>query len=93
MVMHSICRECHWHRPILLYQPERKKELHAWVKFQAWKKAGLPSFVLTGCCAEFHWKPLIKLLQEFLREIGDHSDIENDRRELSSNTAIWFRQI
>jgi hypothetical protein len=54
------------------------RQLQALVKFQARKKAGLPFFCLTGSCAEFHWKPLIKPLQEFLREIGDHSDIENN---------------
>jgi hypothetical protein len=56
----------------------RKKELQAMVKFQAWKKSGLPSFFLTGSCAEFHWTPLIKLLQQFLHDIGDHTDIVND---------------
>ena len=55
-----------------------KQQLQAFVKFMVWKGSGLPSFFLTGSCAEFHWTPLIKLLQELLRANGDHTDIVND---------------
>lgn len=60
------------------YWYARKRELQAMVKFLAWQKKGLPSFFLTGSCAEFHWKPLIDLLSQHLQSIGDDSDIVND---------------
>jgi hypothetical protein len=60
------------------YWYERKKDLQALVKFKAWKKDGLPTFFLTGSCAEFHWTPLIKLLQSQLQQNGDDTDIVND---------------
>ncbi len=60
------------------YWYQKKQELQALVKFKAWKKDGLPTFFLTGSCAEFHWTPLIKLLQSHLEQNGDDTDIVND---------------
>ena len=60
------------------YWYRRKQELQALVKFMVWRGSGLPSFFLTGSCAEFHWTPLIKLLQELLRANGDPMDIVNN---------------
>ena len=50
------------------YWYERHQELDALVKFMVWKGKGLPSFFMTGSMAEFHHMPMIKHLQEFLRQ-------------------------
>ena len=61
------------------YWYDRRKDLEAMVHFQIWRNNGLPSFFLTGSCAEFHWTPLIKLLKELLERKGDTTtDIVND---------------
>ena len=41
------------------YRFKCKQRLQAFVKFMVWKGSGLPSFFLTGSCAEFHWTLLI----------------------------------
>ena len=50
------------------YWYDRHRDLDALVKFQVWKGRGLPSFFMTGSCAEFHHMELITHLQEFLRQ-------------------------
>ena len=60
-------------------------------KIQGWKKDGLSTFFLTGSYVEFHWTPLIKLLQSHLEQDGDDTDIVNDpvaRRRVGKTRVI-----
>ena len=49
----------YWHR--------RRRELRASVEFIVNEKRGLPSFFMTGSCAEFYFPPLRRLLEQYIR--------------------------
>ena len=48
------------------YWAQRNKELKALVQWNITEGNGLPSIFVTASCAEFYWRPLIRLLSEFL---------------------------
>ena len=50
------------------YWSHRGKELRALIQYQINAKQGLPSFFTTGSCAEYHFKPLRKLLSKYIYE-------------------------
>ena len=60
------------------YWAQRSKELRSLVQFQLNEGNGLPSFFATGSCAEYHFKPLKRLLKMYVYEItGSEPDLEN----------------
>ena len=64
------------------YWTERAKELRSLIQFQINEGKGLPSFFTTGSCAEFHFKPLSRLLQMYVQETSG-TDIDlTDRTQL-----------
>ena len=64
------------------YWAERGKEMRALTQFQINKGAGLPTFFTTGSCAEYHFKPLKRLIGLYLFAItGEMPDLE-DRTKL-----------
>ncbi|XP_073238445.1 uncharacterized protein, partial [Porites lutea] len=48
------------------YWHQRRRELRALVEFMVNEKHGLPSFFMTGSCAEFYFPPLRRLLEEYI---------------------------
>ena len=51
------------------YWHQRHRELRALVEFMVNEKRGLPSFFMTGSCAEFYFPPLRRLLEEYIVQI------------------------
>ena len=48
------------------YWQQRRRELRALVEFMVNEKRGLPSFFMTGSCAEFYFPPLRRLLEQYI---------------------------
>ena len=55
------------------YWAQRSKELSSLIQFMINQEKGLPSFFTTGSCAEYYFKPLTKLLREYLQDTADKS--------------------
>ena len=59
------------------YWHQRRRELHALVEVMVNKKHGLP--FMTGSCAEFHFTPLRRLLEEYiLQTTGEKVNLAED---------------
>ena len=79
------------------YWAQRSKELRSLIQFQINEGKGLPSFFTTGSCAEYHFKPLRRLLENYVFETtGSQVDL-TDRNilfaTLQANThvvAVYF---
>ena len=70
------------------YWARRAKELRALVQFKINEGSGLPSFFTTGSCAEFHFKPLRRLLGLYLHQTtGTDVDL-GDKSKLFQVTLI-----
>ena len=64
------------------YWAQRGKELRSLIQYQINEGKGLPAFFTTGSCAEYHFKPLSRLLQMYVKETSG-SDIDlSDRTKL-----------
>ncbi|KAK3083478.1 hypothetical protein FSP39_023709 [Pinctada imbricata] len=61
------------------YWNQRSKELRALVQYQINEGNGLPSFFTTGSCAEYHFKPLRNLLQNYIGLTTGESPDLSDR--------------
>ena len=48
------------------YWHQRRRELRALIEFMVNEKLGLPSFFMTGSCAEFDFPPLRRLLEKYI---------------------------
>ena len=61
------------------YWRERKKELDALTFFRRKEYGDLPAYFDTNSCAEYHWKPLMKLLIKYHAEctIMDLQEVRN----------------
>ena len=74
------------------YWAQRSKELRSLVQYQINEGKGLPSFFVTGSCAEFYFKPLRRLLQLYTQNTEDkHIDLEDKNvlfDNLQKNTHI-----
>ena len=74
------------------YWAQRARELRALIQFQINKKKGLPAFFTTGSCAEYHFKPLRRLLSIYIKETtGKDPDLSNNSKlfdALQKNTHI-----
>ncbi|CAC5388042.1 unnamed protein product [Mytilus coruscus] len=74
------------------YWAQRAKELRALIQYQINDKKGLPAFFTTGSCAEYHFKPLRRLLSIYLKETSgtdvDLSDRSKLFEALQKNTHI-----
>ncbi|CAH3158228.1 unnamed protein product [Porites lobata] len=61
------------------YWRERRRELRALVEFMVNEKRGLPSFFMTGSCAEFYFPPLRRLLEEYILQTkGEEVNLAED---------------
>ncbi|CAH3193199.1 unnamed protein product, partial [Porites evermanni] len=61
------------------YWHQRRRELRALVEFMVNEKHGLPSFFMTGSCAEFYFPPLRRLLEEYiLQTTGEEVHLAED---------------
>ena len=61
------------------YWHQRRRELRALVEFMVNEKHGLPSFFMTGSCAEFYFPPLRRLLEEYiLQTTGEEVNLAED---------------
>ena len=74
------------------YWALKAKELRSLVQFQINQGKGLPSFFATGSCAEFHFKPLHRLLKMYIKDTtGEDVDLDNHTvlfNALQENTHI-----
>ncbi|XP_068686694.1 uncharacterized protein, partial [Montipora foliosa] len=69
------------------YWHQRRRELRAFVEFRVNEKHGLPSFFMTGSCAEFYFPPLKRLLEEYiLQSTGEEVN-------LAENSNARFKAI
>ena len=61
------------------YWQQRRRELRALVEFMVNEKRGLPSFFMTGSCAEFYFPPLRRLLEEYILQTkGEDVNLAED---------------
>jgi len=60
------------------YWHQRRRELCALVQFMVNEKHGLPSFFMTGGCAEFYFPPLKRLLEEYILQTKDEVNLAED---------------
>ncbi|KAL9956688.1 hypothetical protein ACROYT_G038207 [Oculina patagonica] len=61
------------------YWHQRWRELRALVEFMVNEKKGLPSFFMTGSCAEFYFPPLRRLLEQYiLQTTGKEVNLDED---------------
>lgn len=81
------------------YWAQRAKELRALIQYQINEGKGLPSFFTTGSCAEYHFKPLHRLLEIYTFETtGEKVDLSNRNvlfSALQANTHVvphYFEQ-
>ncbi|CAH3141297.1 unnamed protein product [Porites lobata] len=66
-------------RGIAQYWQQRRRELRALVEFMVNEKRGLPSFFMTGSCAEFYFPPLRRLLEEYILQTkGEEVNLAED---------------
>ena len=79
------------------YWAQRKKELRSLLQFAINEGNGLPSFFTTGSCAEYHFKPLRRLLEMYTADTsrsGADVDLSNHNTlfaVLQKNTHIVSR--
>ena len=64
------------------YWMQKGRELRSLIKYNIHNGDGLPSFFATGSCAEFHFKPLRKLLSNYLRITAEKCPNLSDRNTL-----------
>ena len=65
------------------YWNQRSKELRALIQYKIYEGSGLPSFFTTGSCAEFHFKPLRRLLALY------HHQCTGEVLDLNDRTALF----
>ncbi|XP_053391813.1 uncharacterized protein LOC128554571, partial [Mercenaria mercenaria] len=74
------------------YWAQRAKELQALTHYNISKGLGLPSIFATGSCAEFHFKPLKRLLSMYVKKTTGEDINLDDRsvlfKTLQQNTHI-----
>lgn len=64
------------------YWAQRARKLRALIHFKINQGCGLPSFFSTGSCAEFHFRPLHRLISLFLNSPICKSKDLNDKTQL-----------
>ena len=77
------------------YWHQRRRELRALVEFMVNEKNGLPSFFMTGSCAEFYFPPLRRLLEQYIlqttgKEVNLAEDSNARFKALQENTRVWL---
>ena len=78
------------------YWHQRRRELRAMVEFMVNEKRGLPSFFMTGSCAEFYFPPLRRLLEQYiLQTTGEEVNLAEDSntrfKAVQENTHVVVR--
>ncbi len=76
------------------YWAQRARKLRALIQYQIHNGKGLPSFFTTGSCAEYHSKPLHRLLKMYVEDatgtVPDLSDRAVLFKVLQENThLVW----
>jgi hypothetical protein len=64
------------------YWAQRGKDLRALIQYKINEGQGLPAFFTTGSCAEFHFKPLKRLLTLYIKETTGFDAQLDDRTKL-----------
>ena len=74
------------------YWIQRARELRSLVQYKIYQGKGLPSYFTTGSCAEYHFKPLRRLLSTYVRDCTGEEINLDDRNTLfqclQANTHI-----
>ena len=75
------------------YWHQRRRELSALVEFMVNKKGGLPSFFMTGSCAEFYFPPQGRLLEQYIlqttgEEVNPTEDSNARFKAVQENTYV-----
>ena len=75
------------------YWHQRRRELRAMIEFMVNEKLGLPSFFMTGSCAEFYFPPLRRLLEKYiLQTTGEAVNLLEDNnarfKAVQENTHV-----
>ena len=75
------------------YWQQRCRELRFLVEHMVNEKKGLPSFFMTGSCAEFYFPPLRRILQQYTlqisgREVDLAEDISSHFKAVQENTHV-----
>ena len=75
------------------YWHQRRRELRALVEFMVNEKNGLPSFFMTGSCAEFYFPPLRRLLEQYIlqttgKEVNLAEDSNARYKAVQENTHV-----
>ena len=75
------------------YWQQRRRELRAFVEYMVNEKKGLPSFFMTGSCAEFYFPPLRRLLEQYIlqtteREVNLAEDSTARFKAVQENTHV-----
>ena len=74
------------------YWSQKSKELRSLIQFKINEGSGLPSFFATASCAEFHFKPLRRLLANYALEtsgeVVDFTSHSNLFQSLQKNTHV-----
>ena len=75
------------------YWHQRRRELRALVEYMVNDKNGLPSFFMTGSCAEFYFPPLRRLLEQYIlqttgREVNLAEDSNARFKAVQENTHV-----
>ena len=76
------------------YWHQRRRELRALVEFMVNEKKGLPSFFMTGSCAEFYFPPLRRLLEQYIlqttgKEVNLADESNARYKAVQENTTLW----
>lgn len=76
------------------YWTQRRRELRALIDFMVNEKLGLPTFYMTGSCAEFYFPPLRRLLEKCILETtGEIVNLEDSNARFTAvqeNTRCSF---
>ncbi|XP_068671144.1 uncharacterized protein, partial [Montipora foliosa] len=70
------------------YWHQRRRELRAFVEFMVNEKHGLPSFFMTGSCAEFYFPPLKRLLEEYILQSTGY-EFAKSRGQIHWHQLSW----
>ena len=75
------------------YWHQRRRELRALVEFMVNETKGLPSFFMTGSCAEFYFPPLRRLLEQYIlqttgKEVNLAEDSNARYKAVQENTHV-----
>ena len=73
------------------YWSQRSRELSALLQYNIMQEKGLPSFFCTGSCAEYYFKPLRRLLQQYTnKSLATRSEVYQAIQQNSHVVTQYF---